>query len=390
MDITVVGGGLAGLTAAIASAELGANVTLLESHRTLGGRARSTEPPYVANDGPHVLYSDSASYAWLDRRGLVPPSKALPLRAAVGVRWRYRGRIGGPPVPLLGAAARRTLRAPHDREFGSWAEEKLGAEASHAVGNMMGVVLFHAEPERLSAAFVWERFQRVIRPAFPAARYVVGGWTSLVERLAEKARAAGVGIETGSRVNELPGGTTIVATTLESARSLLGDASLTWESGNTLMVDLGLRRRDRDPFLVFDSDECGFLERYSLVDPTLAPAGEDLAQAQLPVRPGESRAEVSDRLEGFLDLALDGWRERLTWRRDQVARGRTGALDLPGTTWRDRPAIDRGGGVYLVGDSVAAPGLLGEVAVTSAVRAAELATGRSTAQAGTPVETGAA
>ena len=71
MDITVVGGGLAGLTAAIAGAELGANVTLLEAHRTLGGRARSTEPPYVANDGPHVLYSDSSPYAWLDRRGLV-------------------------------------------------------------------------------------------------------------------------------------------------------------------------------------------------------------------------------------------------------------------------------------------------------------------------------
>ncbi|WP_017588389.1 FAD-dependent oxidoreductase [Nocardiopsis ganjiahuensis] len=384
MDITVVGGGLAGLTAAIASAELGANVTLLEAHRTLGGRARSTEPPYVANDGPHVLYSDSAPYAWLDRRGLVPPSKALPLRAALGVRWRYRDRIGGPPSPVLRAAARRGLRAPHDQEFGAWAEERLGAEAARAVGSMMGVVLFHAEPARLSAAFVWDRFLRVTSPRWPSARYVVGGWTALVDHLAEKAREAGVRIQTRNRVTELPEGTAIVATSLDSARALLGDASLTWESGHTLMVDLGLRRRDRDPFLVFDSDGCGFLERYTVVDPALAPDGEDLVQAQLPVRPGESRAEATARMEAFLDLALDGWRARGTWRRDQVARGRTGAVDLPGTTWRERPAIDRGGGVYLVGDSVAAPGMLGEVAVTSAVRAAELATGGGTARPGAP------
>ncbi|HJE59393.1 MAG TPA: FAD-dependent oxidoreductase, partial [Nocardiopsis listeri] len=163
---------------------------------------------------------------------------------------------------------------------------------------------------------------------------------------------------------------------LDAARTLSGDDALRWQSGHTLMTDLGLTRRPGDPFLVFDSDQCGFLERYTVVDPTLAPEGEDLVQAQLPVRPGESRADTNARLEVLLDAALPEWRERSTWRRDQVARGRTGALDLPGTTWRDRPAIDRGEGVYLAGDQVAAPGMLGEVAVTSAVRAAELATAR--------------
>ena len=53
--------------------------------------------------------------------------------------------------------------------------------------------------------------------------------------------------------------------------------------------------------------------------------------------------------------------------------GRSGALDYPGTTWRDRPAVDRGDGVYLVGDLVAAPGLLCEVSCASAVQASQLA-----------------
>jgi len=379
MDITVVGGGLAGLTAAIAGAEKGANVTLLEAHRTLGGRARATEPPYVANEGPHVLYGDGAPYRWLAGRGLLPPRLRLPARALAGVRFRHRGRLGAPPVGLLRAAARRGLRAPHDRDFGSWGRERFGAETTGTIASMMGVALFDADPSRLSAEFVWDRFLRVTTPAWPSARYMVGGWTPLVEWMADRARERGVRIATGARVDSLdslPAGPVIVATSLAAARSLLGDDSLEWESGHTLMVDLGLRR-GRDPFIVFDGDECGFLERYTEVDRTLAPEGEELVQAQVPVRVGESRAECAERLERLLDLSLPRWRDRVTWRRDQVARGRTGALDLPGRTWRDRPAVDRGDGVYLAGDSVAAPGLLGEVAFTSAVAAADAATSRS-------------
>ncbi|MDT0331352.1 FAD-dependent oxidoreductase [Nocardiopsis lambiniae] len=377
MDITVVGGGLAGLTAAIAGAEAGAAVTLLEAHSTLGGRARTCDPPYLANEGPHVLYGDGSAARWLGERDLIPPHHRFPWSALFEVRVRAGGRMRSTPPPaLLRAVARRGLRAPHDRDFGSWARERLGERTARVAANHMGVALFDHDPSRLSAEFVWERFQRVWSPGRPSALYIVGGWTALVERLATRAREMGVRIETGARVDSLPTDRlVIVATSLASARSLLGDDSPAWESGHALLVDLGLRRGRRDPFAVFDADECGFVERYTRVDRTLAPAGEELVQAQIPVRPGESRARVTERLERLLDASLPEWRERVTWRRDQVAKGRTGALDLPGTTWRDRPAIDRGDGVYLVGDSVAAPGLLGEVAVASAVRAAAAATG---------------
>ncbi len=52
---------------------------------------------------------------------------------------------------------------------------------------------------------------------------------------------------------------------------------------------------------------------------------------------------------------------------------RSGPLDYPGTSWRDRPAIDRGDDVYLAGDMVAAPGLLSEVSWASALEASRLA-----------------
>jgi hypothetical protein len=53
--------------------------------------------------------------------------------------------------------------------------------------------------------------------------------------------------------------------------------------------------------------------------------------------------------------------------------GRSGALDHPGTTWRERPAIDRGGGIFLCGDQLAADGCLSEVSFASATEAAKRA-----------------
>ncbi|NAS21230.1 NAD(P)-binding protein [Herbidospora sp. NEAU-GS84] len=370
-QITIIGGGLAGLTAAIACAEEGADVLLHEAHRTLGGRARSTAAPYVANDGTHVLYSDGAPFRWLDRRGLAGPCRSLGLKEFRGFRVRYDSRLlARPPRPLVRALLKRGREAPVHESFESWGHRHLGEEATSAVAGLLGVVTYEADPGRLSAKFVWDRFRRVSRPGFPAPRYVVGGWGRMIERMAARARDLGVAIETGSRVTELPSGPVIVATGLDAARTLLGDPALTWESGRSALLDLGLRRDPADVFLISDLDEGGFLERYSSPDPTLAPENESLVQLQVPLRPGEGKTAGVARLERLADLGLPRWRDRVTWRRDALATGRTGALDLPGFTWRDRPAIDRGEGVRLAGDSVAAPGLLGEVAVNSGLEAA--------------------
>ena len=89
----------------------------------------------------------------------------------------------------------------------------------------------------------------------------------------------------------------------------------------------------------------------------------------MPIRPDETSDDAGLRLERLLDASLAGWRERATWRRRQVMDGRSGALDFPGASWRDRPAVDRGDGVYLCGDQTAAPGCLAEVSFASAIEA---------------------
>ncbi|MFJ2032762.1 phytoene desaturase family protein [Streptosporangium sp. NPDC087985] len=375
-EITIIGGGLAGLTAAIACAEGGARVTVHEAHRTLGGRARSTAAPYIANDGTHVFYSDGEPWRWMAARGLVQPFRRPTLGELVRFRFRHGDRLtSAPPWPLMRAiTAKRRLRAPVEEDFRTWATRHLGEEAMRAASGLVGVITYDADPARLSAAFVWERILRAAAPQYPAPRYVVGGWQRVVDRMAAHARGLGVRIETGARVDRLSEDTpVIVATSLDAARTLLGDGSLRWESGRAVLLDLGLTRHPKDVFVVSDLDEGGFLEQYSLPDVSLAPTGHALVQIEMPVRRDESKAEAVARAERLADLGLPDWRERTTWRREATANGRSGALDLPGLSWRDRPAIDRGNGVWLAGDAVAAPGLLSEVSSHSALTAARAA-----------------
>ena len=268
----------------------------------------------------------------------------------------------------------RGHEAPVDLDFRTWVASHTDERTANLLSAAAGVYTFHHDPGELSAAFVWERSVRLLLNAAPAVvRYPIGGWSTLVAALERRARALGVEIETASRVQTLPDPPVIVAIELEQARELLGDDSLSWPSGRTVCLDLGLRRRRGDPAVVSDMDEAGWIGRYSTTNPSVAPDGEELIQAQMPIRPEEGVEQAALRLERLLDVGLVDWRARETWRRRQVMDARSGALDLPGSTWRDRPAIDRGDGVFLAGDMVAAPGLLAEVSWASAIEASRLA-----------------
>jgi FAD dependent oxidoreductase len=391
--VTIIGGGLGGLAAAITAAEGGASVILHEAHRTLGGRWRSTPvrkkvspkvsapnfsgadaPLYRAHEGPHVVYRDGPIWAWLKERGLLGVTCRVPLGGAARFRfWHQGGLRPVPPVGFLRAVwASRRKEVPIDQSFRDWASKLVGDEAAEMAASASGVGLFHHDPGSLSAAFVAERLSRVYAVP-PAASYRQGSWGAMFDEIATYARKLDVIIELGSRVSSIGDGITIVATELESARSLLGDDSLDWPSGRAALLDLGVKRDRRDLFVVSDLDTCGWLENFTMPDPTIAPPDEHLVQMQMPIGPQASKADGIARLETIADHALPEWRQRTTYRLESMANARTGAVDFPGTSWRDRPAIERGDDVYLVGDRVAAPGLLSEVSLNSGIRAAQLA-----------------
>src|SRR4051794_13925414 len=89
-DIAVVGGGIAGLVAALTAAEGGAQVALIDSH-VLGGRAQTTERNgYRHNIGPHALYLAGHLRPFLTARGL-EPTGGVP--ATKGVRVLRDGEL---------------------------------------------------------------------------------------------------------------------------------------------------------------------------------------------------------------------------------------------------------------------------------------------------------
>ncbi|WP_409058397.1 NAD(P)-binding protein [Streptomyces sp. SYP-A7185] len=375
--LTVIGGGLAGLTAAITAAESGARVTLHESHHTLGGRARTAEGAYRTNEGPHALYNGGPHWAWLKQRDLIGPLAPLPPIEGTRLRLHHQGKLRRtPPLAMVKLLRRKSEQAPVELDFMTWATGEVGEEGARAAAHYLAVATFHHDPGSLSARFAHERLRRATKLP-PEAHYPRGGWGSVVDRMATLAWNLGVRVETLSRVDTLAPfaakGPVVVATSLPAARHLLQDDALRWESARTTLVDIALTSRRGDLFALSDLDRTGWIERFTTQDRSLAPAGQELVQGQIPLAPEESKADGVARADHLLDLGFPGWRDRLVWRRDAVSNGRTGAVDLPGTTWRDRPAIDRGDGVYLAGDQVAAPGLLSEVSFNSALEAVTLA-----------------
>jgi phytoene dehydrogenase-like protein len=132
-------------------------------------------------------------------------------------------------------------------------------------------------------------------------------------------------------------------------------------------IDLGLRA-DASPgwFRVMDLDDRIYAARYSLADPSLAPPGHELIQISAACAPDERKADAESRVQRLLDQSWPGWRAAVLWRRSTVRAHCTGAIDLPGTTWHDRPAVSRGTTLTVATDQSAAPGLLAETGIAAA------------------------
>jgi squalene-associated FAD-dependent desaturase len=133
--IAVVGGGLAGLSAAIACADAGVRVELFESRPRLGGATWSFERDGLQIDnGTHVFLRCCTAYrGFLERVGAadavaLQPRLAVPVLAAGGpVAWLRRGRL---PAPLHLASS--LLRYAHLRPV----ERLRAASAARALGRL--------------------------------------------------------------------------------------------------------------------------------------------------------------------------------------------------------------------------------------------------------------
>jgi phytoene dehydrogenase-like protein len=115
-----------------------------------------------------------------------------------------------------------------------------------------------------------------------------------------------------------------------------------------------------------DLDDRIYAAHYSLADPTVAPPGHELVQIAAACAPSERKTDAERRVQHLLDQTWPGWRAAVRWHRSALRLHCTGAIDLPGTTWHDRPAVSRGNTLMPATDQSAAPGLLAEVGIAAA------------------------
>lgn len=402
----IVGGGIAGLVAAADLARGGAEVTLLEGAAHLGGRARTHHAGgFSFNQGAHALYTGGAFHAALKRLGVAIPGR--PPATDGSSMALYRGRMELLPRSL-GSLARTGLLGVGDKlafgriqsfitngeppsgSFALWLDgERLSPALRATVEAFARLSTYGHAPAEMSAAAVLDQ----MRMALQGVVYVDGGWSTLVDALADTARVAGAQLRTGASVASvttsgdgvriaLADGETIVASTAllalgpHEASALLPTPSLVQAVADARparanVLDLGLERLpegavarvqgvDRPLYLSLHSDAA-----------KLAPEGGALVHLARYLSPGEKPApDAIAELEALADLAMPGWRP--------LERQRQRLIGMPVSHGVPRWDVKRPGvaladapGVFIAGDWVGDVGMISDAAAASGGDAAK-------------------
>lgn len=216
-DTAIIGGGLAGLIAAIELAKGGNNVVILEKSGRLGGRAITNKKNGVFfNLGGHALYRTGKAYSILQELGVrieggTPPTKVnaiwnnqiLPMPASpIGMLssklLSWSGKMNLLRLVLkLNKIDTATVRTATLRE---WAEGEIpDPMVRHIFYALCRTATYTHDPDYQLAGPVLAQVQR----SFKGVLYLHGGWQMIVDQLYDKAIQAGVHIVSGKDVKEI-------------------------------------------------------------------------------------------------------------------------------------------------------------------------------------------
>ncbi len=412
--VIVIGGGLAGLTAATILAQAGRPVQVLEQAATLGGRAHThKEGGFLFNRGPHALYRAGAARATLRRLGIAYRGHWVP-PAAAGLTHE---RIGPLPAglgsflttPFLSGAGRRELlplllrltrldTCAWDRvPLAEWlAREFHDSSLRTLLELLVRVSSYSNAPAQVSAGAVLYQLRQVL---FSSVEYLDGGWITLVQALAATAQAAGATIQTRGRVAAVakaPNGWTVTladGTSRQAAAVVLAvgpqpaarlvqgaghDTPAAWAAAaipvQAACLDVGLRNLPRPQARVVYGVDTPLYYSVHSARARLAPEGAATIHVARYLAPGEDGAAAAPTLEALLDRVQPGWRNVCVVRRFLPQMTVSEALVTAaagGTAGRPAPAVPDAPGLYVAGDWVGRTGLLADAALASAAQAAE-------------------
>lgn len=406
--VNIVGGGIAGLIAAVELGRAGVAVELFESAADLGGRARTKEAAgYFLNQGPHALYKGGALKRELDRLGIAYSGQRTMARSRKAI-WQGKLHL----LPVDGASLmmsglfglrdklvfakvfkRLTDGEAAEGSFADWLDAQKFSPVMRASVEALGRLSAYANGSaHVSARAMVAQMQL----AFGGTMYLDHGWATFIAGLAQAAHEAGVVLNVGASVERVEadahgsrvvladgrvvvGEATILAVGPHEAAALASDVgSLKTEAreakavrANTLDLALKHLPEGAEEFAL-GIDGPFYMSLHSR-SAKLAPEGGALVHLAkyLPVGEAPSRDAIAD-LESVADLVMPGWRPLEVKR--QELRGMTVAHGMP--RWdRARPgvALADAPGLFIAGDWVGDEGMIADCAAASGVAAAKAA-----------------
>jgi protoporphyrinogen oxidase len=397
----VIGGGLAGLTAANALAGQQRPVRLIEQSRTLGGRAGTVnEQGFLLNFGGHALYRKGALYKTLSQWQVPyqgkPPQLKSRAHLVSGTR-RYAFPLNAASLFLTGALTPRekfvtakalqaiTASKPgqgHGMTIAEWLDGNVSSPgARRFLKAMIRLTTYANAPDRLAAEAALAQMQMALRGG---VLYLDGGWQTLVDGLAGRARSLGVTVSAQSTAERIePGRVTladgrqleasgiILAVPPDTAERLTGRNLPKLTAARFACFDLALKTlpQGASVFALGLDQPC-----YSSVHSAaaaLAPTGKALVHMGKYLAPGQQATR--EELEQFADIAVPGWRTQVELARFLPNMIVSHAIAEPS----GRPDINALGmrGVALAGDWVGDEGMLADAAAASARKAAAYVSG---------------
>lgn len=422
-SVAVVGGGLAGLTAAVELAHGGRDVTLYDQASNLGGRAMTRQvAAFRFNMGPRALYAHGAAQRILAELGVRFSGHRPALKG--GKAW-FGGAVESLPVDpmsivrcswlpwkskfqvmaLFARLPKLDLTPWHGRSMAEWLQTTLTQpRARDWMVALLRLTTYSAYPEGLDAATTVRQLQLGV---VGGVLYLDDGWQTLVQGLSDSARHAGVRTVAGQRVQAVQrqgdawalrladgavaeAGAVVLAVAPSVVDKLLGDAlpAATAEllarlrPVDAACLDVALRNLPRpEATFALGIDRPLYYSVHSKAA-RLAPEGGALVHVlrYLNDDSAATRGALEKELESVLDELQPGWREVLVDRqlmpRMRVCHALHDAgVERPGERLEGLP------GIYLAGDWVGDEGLLADAAVCSGQKAARQLLARSTVHA---------
>ncbi len=396
--VTVVGGGLAGLTAAVYAARAGAAVTLHEARRTAGGRARTrAQDGFLFNQGPHALYAAGAARSILRDLRIDPPGRVPAMHGFhLDDGDRLRSALG-PGGVGLGALRALIGGLRRDTPAGRSLAEHLAGLSPAALARVACLVRLTTYIDDLDDLDSRAAFAQA-RVAIRGVRYIDGGWETIVASLLGVARSAAVTINTEHRVTAVTadvsgrgfdvqlddcaeyadavvlaqGGPTQAAALLGGASKHLNAAAETSRPVTASCLDVALDPTAPQGAAV----SLGINEPTYVIDHAatalLAPKGGHLIHAMW--YGGDASTDRRPAVEAALDRSWPGWQAHVVearWSRSLVVAHDRAHPGAPPVTHEvpDSP------GLFVAGDWVTASGMLADAAVSSGRQAGRAAAG---------------